>query len=238
MSDSRPDAPAALPHRDQNFRVLILTICLALPLASCDRFRSSPPTASTACAQAGTSLVATFGCLREHHADGGYAALTPYVAPESRKRLLDLLLAVDTLLAANSGTQKAIRTACPEVDPHCFDLTALRDSLDLFARDLQVIRHEENGNDGTITARIGTEGKVIHLRFRREAGKWVYVPGYLAPDLASRVRDVARGLDRMTLVLSNMKQVTPPGLAREYEIRVQPKLRRLRAAATSQPGSP
>jgi hypothetical protein len=63
------------------------------------------------------------------------------------------------------------------------------------------------------------------------------VPGYLAPDLASRVRDVARGLDRMTLVLSNTKQVTPPGLAREYEIRVQPKLRRLREAATSQPAS-
>ncbi len=237
MSHSQPDAPGALPHRDNSSGVLILTICLALPLASCDRFRSSPPTASTACAQAGTSLVATFECLREHDAHGGYAALTPYIAPESRKRLLDLLLAVDSLLVANSGTQKAIRAACPEVDPDYFDLTALRDSLDLFARDLQVIRHEENGDDGTITARIGTEGKVIHLRFRREAGKWVYVPGYLAPDLASRVRDVARGLDRMTLVLSNAKQVTPPGLAREYEIRVQPKLRRLREAATSQPTS-
>ncbi len=159
-------------------------------------------------------------------------ALLPYVAPESREGLLDLLLAIDVLLAANQGTQQAILTACPAVDPRLFDLAALQEWIELFSRDLRVIREEEHDGQGTITAQTGAQATRVQLRFRREAGRWVYVPGPLARDLPARVRDLARGLDRLTLVLSRAGQVTPQQLAREFEIRVQSELRRLREAAS------
>jgi len=139
--------------------------------------------------------------------------------------VIDLLMVVDELLAANAGARQAIREACPQIDLAPFDMSALQNEyLDLFSRDVQVVRLDESDDQGTATVQLGSRLPLAHLHFQKQQGRWIYVPGETTPELVGRLREIARAWDRLTLVVSQRSH-TPEEIMHEYRLRIQPKLR-------------
>jgi len=196
-----------------------------LSLSGCERGATSSEPPVSSCVDEPTSLHETFDCLREWYARGSYTAMRPYIDPTCRDDVIDLLIAVDELLAANAGALGAIREACPRIDLTLFDMSALQNEyLDLFSRDVRVIRLAESDGRGTVTVQIGPRLPLAHLRFQQRQGRWIYVPGETAPELVGRLRGIARAWDRLTLVVS-ARPHSAEEIMHEYRLRIQPKLK-------------
>jgi len=148
-----------------------------------------------------------------------------YIDPASRDDGMDLLIVVDELLAANAGARQAIQESCPQIDPAIFDMSAIQNEyLDLFSRNMEVIRVDERDGRGTVTVQIGHRMPLMSLSFQRQRGHWVYVPGETTPELVVRLREIARAWDQMTLVIVSRPH-TADEIMHEYRLRIQPRLR-------------
>lgn len=173
----------------------------------------------------------TLTYLRQAHVEGAYQRLTAHLTPDARKPLVDLLIAIDEVLVANRGTQTAIKEACPQVDPRWFDVSFLADWLELFSDDLTVIRVDRQAGRGTVTAQVGDRMPLVYLNFERNQGRWVYQSGPIDAALIPLVRDVARALDQVTQSVASETHATPEAIQREFEVRLKPRLERIRALA-------
>ena len=194
---------------------------------ACDRQATSPRAASSASVAAPAGLVETYEQLRGDHARGAYQSMRPYIDPQHREDVIDLLVAVDELLAANTGAQEAIRRACPTVAAERFDLSMVADNLELFSRDARLIRAEEQGDRGTVTVQIADRVPLVHLRFERRQGRWIYLPGQWDAPIIPTVREVAGALNRIAVVVSSGPRA-PEDIESEYRFRIGPKLRQVR----------
>ena len=196
-----------------------------LSLSGCERDDAASTQPVSPSVTEPTSLRDTFDCLREWYARGSYKTMRAYIEPTCRDDVIDLLIVVDELLAANAGARQVIQEACPQIDLTLFDMSALQNEyLDLFSRDAQVIRLDESDGQGTVTVQIGNRLPLAHLRVRKRQGRWIYVPGETSPELVGRLRDIARAWDRLTLVVS-ARPHSPEEIMHEYRLRIQPKLK-------------
>lgn len=225
---------------------LLLPMIAALAAASCSagcRQPTMPPDASAAsCVNPPVTLRQTFECLRAWRSQGSYEAVRSYVEPAAGEDLIDLLIVVDELMAANAGAQQAIRRACPQLDSRQCDLSYLEQYMGMFSKDVTYIRDVQKGDEGIVTVQVADRIPLVELRFRRQherrgqPERWRYVPGETMPELVPLLRDVARALDRVTLVLSASKGMGPEEVRHEFEVRLRPRLRQIAAAATQASG--
>lgn len=202
-----------------------------LGLVGCRDTGTSTESVATPCIDSPVTVRQTFDCLRAWHAAGAYQAMRPYIDPSVGEEVLDLLIALDELMAANAGAQDAIRRACPQADLTRLDLSYLEQYMGLFSRDTTFLREIQKDDRTTVIAQIGDRLPLEELQFRREhvrgqPGRWVYVPGRSVPKLVQLLRDMTRALDQITLVMADAKDVTPEKVMDEYRIRVVAKLRR------------
>jgi hypothetical protein len=200
-------------------------------LASCRDAGTSTEPVSKPCIDPPVTVRQTFDCLRAWHAAGAYQAMRPHLDPSAGEEVLDLLVALDELLAANAGAQNAVRHACPQADAARLDLSYLEQYMGLFSRDTTFLREIQKDDRTTVIAQIGDRLPLEELQFRRvhvrgQPGRWVYIPGRSVPGLVQLLRDMTRALDQITLVMSDAKEATPESVMQEYQIRVLGKLRR------------
>ncbi len=184
----------------------------------------------------------TFDCLRAWHERGSYAAMRPYLDPDTSEDLVDLLVAMDELTAANAGAQAAIRRTCPETDPARYDLSYLQQYLAFFSKDVEYVREKDKGNEAVVFVQIGGRMPLQELQFRRHRegrspSRWVYVPGGQVGQLAPLIRDVAGALSQIALVLSSSKNVTPELVRSEFEVRIRQRILKKAGLVTSRPAS-
>ena len=172
------------------------------------------------------SLHDTYDHLRDCCTRRAYWAMRPYIDPAHCEDVLDLLIAVDELLAANAGTQRAIRTACPTFPAERLDLSTLADNLDLFSRTVRFVSQQESGSTGMVRVRIGDRSELSDLPFENRHGYWVYMPGGSPADLLQVIRDMRVALDRITLTLGDQPK-SPEQIGNEYRLRIGPKLKRI-----------
>ena len=219
----------------------LLSASAILALVTCSagcRQPTSPQEASAAsCANPPVTVRQTFDCLRAWRVQGSYEAMRSYVDQDADEDLTDLLIVVDELLAANAGAQQAIHRTCPQLDTRQYDLSYLEQYMSMFSKDVTYIRDVQKGDEAIITVQVADRIPLMDLRFRRQheprgqPGRWVYVPGQSMPELVPLLRDVARVLDQVTLVLSASKDMGPEDVRHEFEVRLRPGLKRIAAAA-------
>lgn len=209
----------------------LAAIVAALAIAACDRDGCSQWDASLPLEDAPLPLRETCDHLRELLARRAYLAMRPYIDPEHRDDVIDLLVAMDELLAANAAAQAAIRQACPEIDPRPFDMSAMVNQLELFSRDLQIVSLEEDGDRAWVVLLIADQVPYERAQFERRDGRWVYLPGPGARDLTSMTRAIAEALGRVAFVVSQGPH-TPEQIQAEYRLRVGRRLQDVLASAT------
>jgi len=180
------------------------------------------------------TLQETVWAMRAWYQCGAYARLRPYIDPAENDHVIDMLLALDELMAANAGALAAIRAACPQADVSPFDLGYLRDWMDLFSRELAIVGEERTGDRAVVTAQVGNRVPLIRLHFAQRAGRWVYLPGPVPPEAVAAVRRLARSLDLFRLVVDSQRHVTVKWLEHEYHLRIRPKLEQLIRIADAQ----
>jgi len=175
------------------------------------------------------SLRETYDRLREWHSTCSYEAMGPYIDATSRDEVVDLLVVMDELLAANAAARAAITRACPGIAAAAFDMSHMANALELFSRDVQLIRVDEEGNRGLITVQIARRLPLKYPAFERRAGHWVYVPGPLGRDFVTVIREMTGALNHLALVLLAGPR-SDAEIEAEYRRRIGPKLEVLMTA--------
>lgn len=205
--------------------VLALTcVSVSLSLCGCDRKNTSSASTIPIDSAVPTTMRETFDCLRQWYERGSYSALRSYIDPLCRDDVIDLLIAVDELMVANAAARQAIEKSCQQIDPAIFDMSVLQNEhLDLFSRDMQVVRLEEKGDQGAVMVQVGNSMPLVNLRFRRQDDRWVYVPGAMTAKLTVRLREIAYVWNQFALVVASRPQ-SADEVMHEFKLRVQPKL--------------
>ena len=199
--------------------------------AGCRDAETSDVSPYAACVDPPATVRQTFNCLRAWHDAGAYGALRPYLDPDAGEEVVDLLVALDALMAANAGAQNAVRHASPDADAARLDLAYLEQYMGLFSRRTTFLRVIQKEEHTLVIAQVGDRLPLEEMRFRRhhvrgQPGRWVYVPGTTPPGLVQLIREITRALDQITLVFADARDVSPESVLREYQIRVAGKLRR------------
>lgn len=168
----------------------------------------------------------TFDQLRQWHQAGLYTAMRPYIDEESCEDTIDLLVAVDRLMAANHDFLAAIQRACPEMDVRPYDLSFTRDNLDLFSREVVWVGAKADSEDAVVTAAVSGRLPLREIRFRKQVDRWVYVPGPEDPAVIKAIRQMCRSLNQIELVALT-KQPTDQQIQEEYRVRILSKIKGL-----------
>jgi len=213
---------------------IILLLAVLFGVTACDE---STPGSSPACLTTGEplSLPDTFHQLRACLAERSYRAMEPYIDQAGRDEVIELLIAMDELLAANDAALQATTQACPDMDVQPFDMASVADSLDLFSREVTYVSCEESGDRGAVTANVSGRLPLDRIEFVRKGDYWMYDPGPSQPTVTSTIREIALAMDRIVFVIAN-RTLSPDEIREEYRLRVAPQVRRLVASsATTEP---
>jgi hypothetical protein len=208
---------------------VLLSLCCVLVPAGCNRQKVDPLAATAAKL---TSPRAVYDQLRQWHVAHSYQNMMPWISPAARDDVLEQLVAVDELMAANTSAQVAITQSCPDVDPRPFDMSAMTNFLGLFSRDSEFIDEKIEGDTATVTVQVAGRLPLTYLDFQRYEGRWVYLPGESVEDLAPGIRLLAKGLSRFATVVA-AGACSPEKIASEFRYRVVPKLDAFRPRATT-----
>jgi hypothetical protein len=175
------------------------------------------------------SLPETVAHLRASYSRKAYLALRPYVDPEGRDQLIDLLLAVDSLQAANGAALGAVQRVCPDAPREQLDISPIADTLELFSRHVQVVSAQEDraAGRGTVLLRTSDRPPPVPVNFRLRDGHWVYIPGQHLEELTLAFRDLAKSLDQVTRCLADKGRMTPRQVEYQYELFVVPTWNRM-----------
>lgn len=223
----RSEYPARAVHP-----FLICVLGLTAGLTGCDRAPRLAQADAIAVAKK-FSLRETYDHLRDCYARRAYWVMRPYIDKAHSEEVIDLLIAVDELLAANAGTQQAIHTACPTFPAEKLDLSRLADNLDLFSREVRFISDRQTGETGIVRVQIRGRATPTDLQFENHDGFWVYLPGSSGAEIVPVIRDMTVGLDRISLSLSG-EMKSPEDIGNEYRLRIGPKLKRINQMAGQQ----
>jgi len=172
------------------------------------------------------SLRETFDLLRRWHRQGSYARLRPYIEPESRETVMDLLIVIEELRAASAAALEAGQASCPAFDWNPLRRLNLLGAMELFSGELSVTDVTESGATGTVTAVIGSP-PVVSLSFRRIDHRWVYVPGKTMAEAVPILRELSQALARAVAVFRSRPH-TRAEIEEEYRFRIDPKLQQLK----------
>jgi len=217
--------------------LLIFPLMIPLLLAGCRRDTPTSVKAAVVTPPAPLTLKETYDFLRSAYARRAFLAMRPFIDVDGCDQVIDLLIAVDELLAANAAAQKAVQAACPEFPLERTDLgQRLANNLDLFSRDMMYVDMEEREREGVVRVQIVGNVNRTELKFARQRERWVYQPGQGTAALVPIIRDIAGALHRMGMVLGNQRK-TPEDINNEYLWQIGPRLKRISqlAATASRP---
>jgi len=204
---------------------LLVFALLLFSLSGCERHTTSQATASIP-SDPTAELLQTYENLRKWYAQGAYQSIRAYIDPTCPNDVIDLLVVVDELLSANAAAQDAIRCAYPDMDVKRFDMSALAENLELFSRNIRIVRTDVEGDEATLTTEIAGRLPLVRLQFQRHDGKWLYMPGQSNTTVIPMIREIAGALNQIVLVVSADPQA-PEDLESEYKYRVVPKIQRM-----------
>jgi hypothetical protein len=216
-------------------RRLLLVASVALWLTACER-TTPPETRRT------DSPRATIERIIAARDSGSYQTLNELLIPERAHDVVKTLMAVDEFRHANEALCKYVRDTFPLDLSQSIDELEWGAHLDVFSRYVQLVDQRVDGETATVTFTVDGRIPVRHAHLVRTDGQWRYDPGsgYDAR-LPAAFQRMARGLRE---VLDNLKsgrlaadeiRADPQRLIEEVRVRLQPGIKMLPAAPTTQP---
>lgn len=206
-------------------------VCV-IAVVSCSEYGNTQTAAN---ARKPATIHETFDQLRQWHGAGAYSAMRPYIDAAGCEGTIDLLVAVDQLVAANAGFLAAVQRACPGMDVRPYDLAFTQDNLELFSRRVDWVSVKEDGERAVVTAEVAGRLPLCEMRFQRQADRWVYVPGPEDQAVIVAIRQMARSLSQIELVALTRKP-TDRQIYEEYRVRVLSKIGKLKAPVEASMG--
>jgi hypothetical protein len=181
------------------------------------------------------SLRETFDHLRDAYQRRAYLALRPYMDPAHRDQAIDMLLAVDNLLAANSAVLKVLECVSPQTPRARLDISGvITANLEIFSKEVEVLSQHEDREAGraTLTIEIAGTPPPVDVHFRLREGHWVYVPGSAGgAEMIQALRELTKALERVARSLAVSGNASPEQALKEYQLFVLPKLRAMARVA-------
>lgn len=173
------------------------------------------------------SVAETFEQLRVLHERRAYGGMRAYMPADQGEPVVDLLMAIDRLLAGNEAALAAIREACPSFPVERYDLSPITDRLGLFSRNLRLVEVKENGAQATVAVQNGEQLPLEYLEFIRQADRWLYQPGPPGPRVVPILSEMTDALNRLARSVAE-KPMNQEDIENEYRLNVRPRLRRIR----------
>lgn len=211
-------------------RRLILTAILISLCFGCDR--QDEPFWPTDPVPPGPPLTLeeTFEKIRSLHERRSYLPLRAYIHPNGRESVIDLLIAIDELQAANQAALRAIEESCPEAPLKRYDLAGrLVSNLEMFSRDVKFVDASSQDARATVRIRVGDANVLRSVSFERRGDHWLYVPGPRVDELVTLVRELTRQFHRLATLVSTGPR-TPRQIDQEYYLFVARRFRKLTGA--------
>ncbi|HNQ23236.1 MAG TPA: hypothetical protein PKK06_09100 [Phycisphaerae bacterium] len=132
--------------------------------------------------------------VNEYRQAGRVALIEHYIVPEQRAAILELIQAVDRLLAANEGLRQAVRTHLGSAQVDAFDLAAMANRLGPFSQDVTVLDEQSDGNQASVTIQIAQRLPLESVQLVRVADRWLIRESPPVPGLAGEVHRLAQAL--------------------------------------------
>ncbi len=189
--------------------------------ATASPVRAKPPTA------ADLSPKQVVQQLHAHRSQGRYRQMCTLLVEERRRPVEALVLAVDELVAAESGLQEAIRRAIGEGSAtHFAQRQQVANIIGVLSRDVRVVREQIAGDEAEVTIQVAGRVPLEVVRLERRDGVWQVQTDEPISGLAETLRDLAAVTRRMAGEVER-RAFTAEEINHELALRQAPVLRRI-----------
>lgn len=216
-------------------------ICLTLALVplgtSCDRSQRSPDrtdsrstgrSASSTRADENISPMDTVRRVHHYRLAGQIGRIEPYLWPEQRAVVVELIQAVDRLVWANEVLQAAVTKHLGPASAGLFDRSQVANIIGVFSKDVELVDQRVNGEQAVVTIQVAAQVPLEEVHLVRRHGRWLIRTDSPIPAVAGELRNLADALIG-TARRVEREQLTVAQLRRELEAREAPIGRRLAA---------
>lgn len=215
-------------------RILLL---LAILCGGCDRFRpaddsastaSRKSTASSAASDTALSAVETVRRIHQYRIAGQIGHIEPYLLPEQRAAVVELMHAVDRLERANEVLQSAVTRRLGRASAMMFDRSEVANVVGVFSKSVKVVDERVAGDGAVVTIQVAGRVPLEEVRLVRRDGRWLVLTDTPIPGVAA---ELGRLADRMIDEAARVEngRLTAPQLERELQAHAESVARRLAA---------
>ena len=211
--------------------LLSLALLVGCLIPGCERSPSAPPEAQVATFAPGPEALSPSDVVRrvnEYRCAGRRGLIEECIVPEQRTAVLELVQAIDQLLAANEGLRQAICTHLGTAQAASFDLSGMANYAGVLSRDVCVIDEQITGDRAEVTIQIAKRVPLDTVELVRRDGRWLIRTENPTPGVAAEVCKLARVLREGARALKD-KHWTAEQLRSELSARQAPITRRIAA---------
>ena len=123
--------------------------------------------------------------------EGRRALIENYLASDQSAAVLEVIQAVDQLLAANQGLQAAVRKQFGSAQAQSFDLTGMSNYVGVFSYDVEVIAEEITGDRAVVTYQVARRVPLEEVQLVRTDERWLIQDEPPVQGVADEVRHLA-----------------------------------------------
>jgi hypothetical protein len=197
----------------------------ASPSASHDALPTpvSRPSASPQKIDAPADVVRRVHALRR---EGQLSRLEPWIVPEHRAAVLELLQAVDQVLAGNTSLIHAVGQRLGPAQAQMLDHSWFANATGVFSHDLEVLEEHIDGNQAVVMIQVAKQLPLDHVDLDLVEGRWLIRTDDPVPGLAEQYRKLAKAYRDVTRVVRE-QEMTLEEIQQELAARQAPIQRRL-----------
>jgi len=164
--------------------------------------------------------------VNEYRRTGRRGLIADCIVPEQRTAVLELVQAIDQLLAANEGLRQAVCTQLGSAQASSFDLSGMANYTGVLSRDVRVIDEQITGEQAEVTIQVAKRVPLDTVQLVRRDGCWLIRTQNPVPGVAAEVCKLAQVLREGARALKD-KQWTAAQLRSELSARQAPITRRI-----------
>ena len=228
----------------RSIRVLGLAACLPLgtPL-SCDRPTGGsalPATDRSAVSDAGAepgSMWALIQLARGHRDAGRFTKLKSYLVPEVRASVVEWILSVDRVVAADAGLRYELVESYGSRIARPFDRSSIADVLGIFSREVTFVTQRVETDVAVVTFQVARRTPYERVKLSKRHGVWLIEPDPPIDGAPAAFRDLADATLRVTRIVQRESPAASE-LNALYDEHVSPVLRRIESLARAHDAMP
>ena len=183
---------------------LILVVILVLPAASgCERSqpadsdpgaRSASPASIQTSSDEVLSPLETLRRVRGHRLSGQLDLIGPYLPPDHRASVIDLIQSMDRLLWANDVLQAAVTRHFGPATARAFDRSESANAIGVFSRDVEPLDQRVQGDTAVVVFQVAGRVPLEEVTLARHDDRWLIQTDPPIPGVAKALRDLAQML--------------------------------------------